>query len=553
MSAVVTLIKNPERGFTVWLIKEIYLGPESTGVIVPNVDDMVLDWNSGTYRVSYVDPSSYIPTLTNVNLATLNLKQIGAGLANDLAMYQPSVIELAFLDTTVVPYTVSIDDRYRIYGIEAVSAKLFYGTDLSVDTGVVISKVYNGSGSFVSENITLVPIDSTNPAIKRPPIFNTNETLLDGETVTLVLYSQAGRAIGQHSFLIKNSSAIRGLGASSIVITDVQLVSNLLDEIQNDLINVPANIPITGGDFQARLIYSDGTDSLIMIGTPKCRLLGIDSFNTSLPTSSSKVVLTYYADINEPVVNVTNSLNRSITHIYNIRTVDNLLEYSYKVYICPTWNPTTQTYSNEYYLTNLAYDIFIKLANNQITVSLLGGGTIDYTPNSGAQKLALVVNLANVLPGHAGQQLIQTVTINYGSLMNIGWYIDYANINESVFGIRTYAEYSTIGQQALSIQSGCLSIEEWLGLLYTPLNALYDQSVRLSAPLPTHFQLNYNGVNSPIRRIDESWNIPLDSNFNTILTQFSTLKIIFLLPTVDSSVYHTLAIAPVKLQSSLTF
>jgi hypothetical protein len=557
-----TLIFDVNRGFRVWLIDQIYLGPTSptSGRIVPNVDDAVFDWNRGVFRVVAVDnvftvgngEPTYTPTLKLVDLSILAKKQMGLIGSQNLISYQPNVLELAFLNTLVTPFTISLDDRYRVFDTEAAYIKLFKGTDVSANKGTVISKVFNGSGNYISENVELELIDPNNPAIKRPPVFNTIASLYDGEVVTAVIYTQAGGPIGQHSFLIKNSSAIRGLGNNTVFITDIILVSEMLDNIELDLINVPANLPITGGDFQARLLYSDGSNSLISVGTTKCKLHGITNFNTSLAGVSSTVVLNYYPDVNEPIINTSNPYLRSLTHSYRIRTSENVLDKSFKIYVVPVFNTVTNKYTNTYYLTNLNYDILIKLNNSQISVRNLDNTPIDYTTNTESQTLLLSVVMSTVFPiGYTGYTFVQSVIVRYGSETTFGWILDYKGNNENVYGAEAYFEYSITGQQVIQIKSGAVTIEEWLSILWTPLHAIFNHNLSLSAPTPTHIQLRYKGVSSPIKAISVAWNSNIPNEFGVAWTEYSTVEVVWLAPTLHPDVYLTVGISPVMIKNTL--
>ena len=556
MTDVTVLLRDPNRGFRTFLYSEIYLGPGTTGGnVVPNIDDEVIAWvgpNRGTWRVTEVsDGPSYIPTLMRVNLATLN-EQVDGSLF--LPMYQPSAIELAFIDTTVTPYTISIDDRYTIPDLYATYAKLFRGTDLSSLTGIVISETLDGDGNLTSYNVNLEAVDTSNPAIKRPPVIYTGYQLLDGEVVTLVIYSQAGHVIGTHSFRVINSSAIRGLGMSTVVLNDIVLVTNMLDSTLQDTINVPANVPIAGGDFQARLLYSDGSDSLISVGTSKCKLNGLDKFNTSLAGDISKVVLTYYADVNEPVTNVNNPLNRSISHVYNIRTINNNLNASFKIYIAPYFDSTSNSYYNEYYLTNLDYSIAIKLTSGQINVRLVGGGSLNFSPNSGPQEIVMAVVMSSVIPfGYSGFTFTQSATITYGTTNSIGFIIDYQNTGETAYGLNVVCGYSAIGGMPINVSSNTMSLEQWLLKLYTPLHGIYNQTESLAPPTPTHFKLLYNGLASPVLDVASYWNILIQNYFGIPWTTKSTILLVWLKQDpLDGSNYLTLGVSPMLLKNTLT-
>jgi len=554
MTSPTTREYDPLRGFRTWNINEIY-GIGNSGTIVPNIDDLVIDYQHGLFRVIQVDttsnPPTYVPTLLLVDFSLLAQAQAGSSNSINLPSYQPNVLELAFLNTAVTPFTIDIDDKYRAYGSEINYAKLFLGTDIS-NTGTVISQTFNGSGSFVSENIEMVTVDSTNPAILRPPTFNTSTAMYDGQIVTLVTYTQSGGPTGEHQFRIKNSNVIKGLGNNVVYIVDVALSSNLLDPTITDTINIPANVPFTGGDFQARLIYNNGTSALISVGTSKCKIFGMDDFNTSIVGSKSKIVLTYYPDSTEAIVNSSNPSNKAISHIYTVNTVSYNSDYSFKVFIVPNWNGTTNTYTNDYYLTNLSHSILIKLTNNQITVTRPNNGTVNYGP-SNPQELVLSIIMSRVfVSGYTNYTFTQMATIAYGTPTTTPFIIDYLNNNESVFGNLAYAEYSVLGQQVLSIKSGALSLQQWLTLLYYPIQPIYDQTVSLSPPTPDNFQLIYAGATGPVRDIASYWNILLPNDFSTAWVNGATVSIVWLQSTTDAGVYKTLGVTPVCLRNTLS-
>lgn len=555
MSNSPTLNVNPLRGFSVWDISEIYLGPLTTsgGTTVPNVNDEVNDWSVGIYQVIAVDSTNYTPSLYlrfSYNNTTTAVSQ-----------YQPNTTMKAFVNNLVTPNTINIDDNYRAYAPESTYAVLYKGTDISSENAVILSQVYNGSGNFVNQNIPLQTIDTTNPAIKRPTQFNTNIALLDGSIVTLVIYSSSGIVTGTQQFLVKNTTSIKGLTINTVYITDIVLVSELLDATIVDMINVPAGIPLISSDFQARLLYSDGSTRLISIDNIKCRLLGIGAFNTNLAGVTSQVVLCYYPSTNEAAINLLNPALASISHTYNIRAVNNILDYSFKVYAVPVYNPSTQMFSLQFYLTNLRRNILIQLNTTQYEITLASGGLINYLPNGNAQQIRITVGMNSVLPagGYGNYNFTQMLTVQFGNVSNTAWLLDYLNTGTAEYGSTIYAAFSTTGSNVVNISSNYATVFDyagWLNALYYNLHPIFDQSVSILPPTPTHFQLSYKGLTGPIRSISSYWNINLPNDFagsGINWVQYDTLSVIFLMQNLtDPSVYDILAVAPLLLVNTLT-
>ncbi len=550
----------PARGFCTWLITDIWLGPDGdlTKVIVPNVNDMVIDWSVPcVYRVIHVDADGSNPTYT----PTLVAMDLSAGANSQLAFkkldsYQPNILERIFLDRSALPYTFSVDDRYAVYGSEATTCKLFKGTDVSDLHGTVISQRYNGSGQLIGENIDLenIALDPNNSSIKRPVQFNTGSVLNDGEIVTLVIYSQSGMVMGKHPFIVENSTAIRRIERNQVAIVDVVLLSNMLDSVEQDLLKVPAETAITGADFQAQLIYSNGETVNIAIDGIKCCILGLNNFNTSSIGTTNEFVLAYYPNPDEAIINSTNPDLKHVSHIYRVRTVENVLDYAFRIYIVPKYNAQTDRYVNKYYLTNVLYDMMVELTPEQIRVELVSGGVIDYTRFSEWQHLKLIVRLSDVFPySYPGYTFIQQVKINYGQTgLNYNpWVIDYLGDNTGVYGVNTRFAYSNLGLFALDLKMGLLTPEQWLAKIWEPLHAIFDPITKLIAPVPTHFKLRYQGITTDAVNLSDFWDVNVGNINHIHWDQYDTVEVIWLLETPGESQYRILGISPVMIDNTL--
>ena len=295
-----TRLVDENRGFRTYAKDECWLGwpalgkNDTNGVIVPNMGDLIFDKNDGPFwLVIGVDrsvpldgtPPPYTVTLEWIDMWAYRKKRLGNGLAKLIEPYQPYSSFRAFFDGSTVPHTVTIDDRFNICGIDSTNCKLFKGTNTRED-GEVISLSLNGSGDVVGENIDLVPIGETSLP-KRPRTIYCNVALIDNDIVTLVVYTEKGIPSFNQGFVVKvgnvvnSKGGIRNIETASVYILDVSLVSNLLDDVEIDLIRSPINVAVTAGDFQARLHYSDGNTIVIPIDGNKCVLNGITNFTIS--------------------------------------------------------------------------------------------------------------------------------------------------------------------------------------------------------------------------------------------------------------------------------
>ena len=277
----VTPIVDRSRIFTVFNRTEIYTGPGGTGRFVPNVDDMVIDWSSGIYRVVSVDHErTNLSYLTKVNLNSMGGGADDSDYAVVTGVGANSNSFRVYVDTKTVPHTLAVDSRVLFYGDNAF-IKIFKGTDTSAATGKVISAIINSSGNVVSENIplvlTIVP-NGTNVNEKTPQTAWCSETVKDGDIVTIVTYTSAGQITSRDKFIISESNLIRSVDQAGIYVTNIELLSPFMSKTDARLIECPINLLASSLNFQAKVTYSNNTSRIELIDGLKWNLLGLDMF-----------------------------------------------------------------------------------------------------------------------------------------------------------------------------------------------------------------------------------------------------------------------------------
>lgn len=558
-----SLLYDPFRGFRFWNIDDIRTSAQdvSSGKIVANVNDLVIDYANGFFRVIAVDDTAitpgieptYIPILQKIDLSTLGVNTVDTSLYQRFGMYQPHVMQKIYFDSTVTPHTLTIDDRYLIFGSENVNAIAFKGYDTTV-AGTVISEQFDSNGQLIGNRIPLIRVDPNNDAIKRPSVINTEFNFLDGEIITLQVYNNIGGDSGKHSFIVVRSNAIRANELNTPVIVDVKLLTNLLDNQQLDLINAPANVPLTGGDFKAMLLYNSGVRTTIPVDGIKCKLHGLDNFNTSLISDVSTVVLAYYPDRDEPIINASNPTLNFVSSIYRIRTVQNVLDYSFKIYVVPVYDAVNIRYNLKFYLTSVKYNILVELNTNLIHVVKQGGGVIDYSPTADVQTIQVSVLLSDIYSLlYPGYRFVQTFNLNFGppTINANPWIVDYKGNNTGVYGIDNKMHFSQIGYHALDLSMGLLTLEQWLRALYDPIHVIYDQNLMSSPPTPTHFKVRYSTVITDAIDVN-NWNILINDPVIGLMWQnMGTVEIIWLKQTNIIGDYLTLGVSPVMIFNDL--
>lgn len=492
--------KDPQRGFRVWSITEIFTG--QTGVVtgylyIPNVGDLVFDGSNSLLKVIAVDSISGLSTLQAINPSLSFNTDITDpdNLMHGLKSYQPHITNRIFIDSNTNPPNLNVDSVFRAYGSESTKCKLFKGSNTS-SNGTVVSLKLNSSGVVVSELVDLEPVYDTNNTIKRPERFHSANPLEDGERVTLVTYSATGRVTGEHPFVVRNANMIAGPGSSNVYIEDIELISDLISRTDPELIENPLHVPFNTSMMFCRVHYSDGTKADHAIDGNKVKMHGVSSFNTSIIGPRANVVLSYYPDITEPAINLQGVVRPSLSKTYKLANRNSADEFALKLYIVPIWTGTK--YRLVVRLTNLEYtsniDVTEYVAIQKVDGTMFRGDTFGTQ-----QHISLTLNLDNSNPGqYPGFTHVQQlkITLNRpGSQVTSDWVIDYGGDGFTYFGADKYAEASLTGNRKFKIDANISNQLDWLSWMYSAVDPAFDSEISNKAPVPTHFRLEHGNAN----------------------------------------------------------
>lgn len=482
-----------------WNITEIVTtNPPVSGQKVALVDDLVVDWNVGIYRVSAVEVGTNIATLEpKVRFSDSTLLDPSNGsIISALSMYMPNSATRVMVDKDVNPYTVTTDLRYVTRGIEAVEMRAFYGTDVS-DTGEVISARYGGSGNIISDLIPLVDVITGEPRIKRPPVFETTKDLRSDDIITYVFYDAVGRKAGTQPFLVSESGAIFDYNSGAAFITNVELRGDMIDDTDTRLINNPLNTPFQTALLEAWISYSDGSEVRVPIDGTKCRLEGINRFNTSMLGAAKDVVLLYYCDPGEPAVNVGGTTQRFIAEPYKLANIAIDTSFALKVFVIPEYIDNTTGYNYRYFMTSLDGDVDAEITNFVSAVDDNGDpapGTNHANPMDITIGVDLDTTLPGAYPGHYHVQLLELTTHIPGTVGFEPWAIDYLNSGTQVYRANAIAHCSNLFDGSVNIGSDFASLALFLGDLYLNIHPLFDTSSLTQPETPTHAVLMYKNA-----------------------------------------------------------
>lgn len=137
-----TIIVNDDRRNLQFFIGDIYkyrLVDQSQNVITrggkyaPIVNDMVTDFDLGMFRVSSVDPTTYVANLSKWDIKDSDPEVTEEDRFLNTGTGYQSESWRVFLDTRTLPYHLEIDEGFRTYGNKSVYIKLFKGIDTSAN------------------------------------------------------------------------------------------------------------------------------------------------------------------------------------------------------------------------------------------------------------------------------------------------------------------------------------------------------------------------------------------------------------------------------------
>ena len=502
----ITPIYEPEARFTIWRMDEIYTGPTGVGVYVPKVDDMVVEVVNNVvtwYIVTELNIGSYLSTLVpaapseSSSLSPYDVA-LGVGPGANNQTYR------VFIDKRTVPYGLDVDARLHIYGSAAVTCKIFSGVDLSA-TGRVISAVYDNSGVYLGENISLelVATDAyaNNQAIKTVLPAKTSANLNDGEVVTLVAYSINGTVVCKQQLLVENTAFIRSSNASAKTVVGVGLQSPFLASGSSKNIVYPRNLTLSAENMIGVVYYSDGTEMSLPIDGTRFSVAGLDSYDSNSVGVTYPLVAMYELSSNEQAYGGAGGL-RTVSELYTVTTANVNLDYEVRLYPYLKWVDTNTGYRLLWWL----FDAARSLAVDVTDLVSLAPDSAAFLPKAYGikQTLNATIDLATV--GGNYNTFIHTQEVDVkiqapGTFrQNLStppnWYVTPIAGQSPMFGGGVFATYTIVSgnTKTISLKGSYNTLENWLQAYYFNSQPMVLEPDETVAPTPTHFTVVINGA-----------------------------------------------------------
>ena len=534
-------IINPDRGFTVWNKPQIYTGPMGAGRIVPNVDDAVLDWSQGWFRVVSVHPVTHESTLDPVDFNKFN----GGVIAEDALLSSgPVTYSESFrihVNNTVTPHTVNFDGRLYMNTDNAHHVKIFKGVDIS-PTGHVISAMFNPSNVLISEDIPMVYVvlpTGTNVGVKSPDKGYLIEPLTNGEMVTAVFYDALGDKISQYRVITDVSDFVHTNDLGKQYVVSTELLTNFLSPTDDHLVECPINMALSSLGMQGRVWYNDGTHLDLPIDGNRFMLLGLDGYLPSHLGARAPLVLKYTLGVNEYGYGLTGVLNdRFRIENYAVTAIQRHAAYDVKVFVLPKWNTGTGQWGLEYYLYNLERSQLwnvTSLVQLSASSGTFNGGLLNTT-----QILTISLNLESVDPSfdyylYTQRFIVSLRASGSNTTVDTYWLLQYETdvFNGSGVHALISGQPGIPGQYRLNLSLNFTEVDDWLNKVYWPTKPLYHVGSELAPPTPTHVRVKIDP--SFTRELTLTDAILFIENITTALTPGMTVRLEFFqrTPSVD--------------------
>lgn len=484
---------DPNRGFRVWHMREIFKGP-GIGKYVPNIDDAVWDWTTGLWRVISVDPTTGLSELVGYKPPKESDGVTDSDVLLGVAIGTQAETFRVYLDTSHIPHSLAVDSRLNIYGTTATSMKLFKGTNIS-DSSNVISAMYDQGGTFLGENIPLELVampDHHNIAVKAPMVASTLVQMQDGEVVTGIVYDDSSNAISIVKLLVKNTAFIRTTDAAKKFITSIHLKSPFMSDTEERLLQFPVNMPVRGLPMMGVVTYSDGSTIELPVDGNKFSLYGIDHFVSTIVGQRLPIVLTYKLSENEFCYGATPGHNKHISEAYQATTTEFELSYNVKLFAYPNWVDDISGYVLDFYLYSLDRREVRKVTSlvNLSSMSPPFNGNQYGTK----QRLSFTLDMEKVDHTYPKFKHLQTVEISLvapGDQNTTNWLVGFSPNQEPMFGhgLQVEGTFVDTDNWKFNLRNGFNSREAWLNKVYYDTKPLHNPDVELEAPAPNMFTL----------------------------------------------------------------
>ncbi len=529
-------IISPTRRFEVLDIKELYTDPTGSGQMIPNVRDLVVDYeNNCFWRCSDVDYTKFKYTLVKFDPAPIYNADAEIG---GCAQSQAETFRV-LIDPSKHPMTLRVDGRLKFIGSDCDRIRIFKGMNISLNA-IPIS-AYFQAGVYISNSIPmqLAAIDQVdNKTIKEPVPGHCNVEVEDGELLTIVAYSDTDDVVAIARAYAINTNMVLATETPSRQIQRVELISPFISPSDDRLLSIPINMPIDDLPLQCKVTYNDGV-VVIPVDGMRAKLTGLRNsgshdtfFISSTVGQKLDLQLTYFMANSESYIG-NNVVDGAINEEY--RAITEMVDgaYSVKLFVVPEWLDNDRGYRLRYFLYNLERgNVFEATAH---VLPSLNSPAFDPRLYGVKQRLVVRCELDKVSPiylPHIHSQTFYISLLRPGTDTADSYMLEYQQ-GKPDYGEAVYArfDYDNVQYWSLDVASGCKSKSEWLEKMYRLVYPLYDTRSEVEAPEPTHFVVVVN--NQEFVRTVDQWLEPFNVDFRIDQADLVMIKWLRRLPNAE--------------------
>lgn len=507
---------NPAGLHKEWSMNEIYLGAVATNKNVPLIGDTVVQITGAQitrYIVKDINPSNMIPVLVQEEIDALSGSftdtdiLVGVGPGHFGESYR------LYVDKSVTPYRIQVDERCRIATSGAVGVRIFRGADLS-DQGSIISMIYDADGQLVDSmlQLRLLLTDSTivNSALKGVEEGYTTVDLKTNELVTAVAYSDTGTVMSRRQLLVEETSwiATDTVGVKRVV--GISLQSPFLSSVDPALIEYPFNLTMNALDLVGVVHYNNGDTLKLPVDGNRFSVFGFDGYAATQPGQSLDLVLSYRLAQDEASLVANAFTNRVVTEPYRAITIGADGTYGIKLFAYPVWVDFANGYRLKWFMYNLGRNAWYD-ATNYVSINTQYA-VFDPKAYGIVQRLSASVNIKNVnalYKAYVHTQTVDIVLARQGTERLTPWLVGFTPDQNPRYGVTTQAtaKFISTNRYEVKLTSGATTKAQWLERLYYATKPLYSPNTETGPLEPTHFEVNINGQLS-LYTVDQ-WNAAL--------------------------------------------
>lgn len=535
--------------FQIWALKDIYLGVNSTGRYIPNKGDWVYNDETGErWRVQYIDQTTFIAKLSDIVETAVD----PVSGADALLLGQHPLSEFdthrVYVDKSVKPHTLTVDQRMFVGGSMTSYAKIFSG-DIFGGNAVEVGAFYDTLGNVISTNIPLELAETYNDRtvhhIKSVMPCKAIKDLNSGEYVTVVFYNDDGGVVRIRRALVVETTLVRKLSADRRIIESIHLESPLLSEADPKLLQYPMHLTVDGFNLFGVVTYTDGSTLRMPVDGTKFKLMGLDGFEATYVSQKAPLVLKYNMSSDEMAMDAKGNADRFKTESYSLVVVKADGKYNVRLYAYPKWIDSVNGYRLEWYLFNLDRGSYAKVTP-WVTINE-NTATFDPTLYNVNQKLSVSIDLNKVngsFKNYVHNQIIDISLLRQGiDHSGTMWTVGFEPNQSPLFGRENAVSMRFINQNLkyLDLTLGETSFDKWIQRAYYQTRPLYNTETEIEPVKPNMFQILTGGKTYDFR-IDQ-WNSELE--INSLMSDSDTLFVVFIKRTADEDLYLSIAGFPI--------